>query len=382
MDELQMIREAYGEPAPPTMREMTEARARMSGETRRGRARSGWRLKAGLGVVAVGAAAAAGIATVGSGSPAPPSSRLDLGKQAVLAAAEKAEKQPTGKYWFTDHVTGQSYMMRPKTGSYAIVGAHDEYFSWTGVKTGLGEGFFGRSLPARPLTRQDEAAWRRAGSPSKFRVWSNDHYYTYDRGKTGWEVDDPDPKGGGAFYLNGRKMTVAEIQNLPSDPDALAKLLFTRTAERGVPDRRAKRLDMSKPDVKLRVAADALENTPLPPRVRAGLMRALTEQPGIRSLGAATDPLGRRGVALAADQDPTTVDREYGAPAEEQGTYRVRSELIFNPATGELLSDQEVLTEPGGPYRDRRPGFVVNYWIVRASGWTNTLPRPAAELPF
>ncbi|TDD79171.1 hypothetical protein E1293_24095, partial [Actinomadura darangshiensis] len=180
MDELQMIREAYGEPEPPTLREMTEARAAMLGKPPRTRVRFGWRLKAGIGVVAIGAATAVAIAAVGSGSPAPPSTSApeDLGKRAVLAAAEKAAAQPTGKYWHTDTVDGQAYIIRAKTGTYAITAASTEVFHWTGVKRGMGEAYSDRDLPAHPQTPQDEALWRKAGSPSKFRVWSNDHYYT------------------------------------------------------------------------------------------------------------------------------------------------------------------------------------------------------------
>ncbi|TMR38378.1 hypothetical protein, partial [Actinomadura geliboluensis] len=67
MDELQMIREAYGEPEPPTLKEMTEARAAMLGTPPRTGVRFGWRLKAGIGLVAAGAAAAVAITAVGAG---------------------------------------------------------------------------------------------------------------------------------------------------------------------------------------------------------------------------------------------------------------------------------------------------------------------------
>ncbi|MEO3825945.1 CU044_5270 family protein [Actinomadura sp. B10D3] len=382
MDELRTVREAYGEPAPPTAREIADARAAWEEKPAR-RIRFGWPAGLGLGVVAAGAAAAVAVAVTAQGSPEAPPSRVDLGRKAVLAAAAKAELMPTGKYWYTDQIQGQSYMMRPKTGSYAIVGAHSETFQWAAAKQGGGEAFYGRDLAARPLTKKDEAAWRRAGSPTKFKVWSNDHYYTYGQKTTEWEVDDPDPAGGGKYFVQGtgRTLTVAEIQRLPTDPGVLARMFYT-------PDRdsrnKAVRLRDRKmtPSVKLGITASLLENAPLPPKVRAGLMRALAAQPGIRSLGTATDPLGRTGVALAAEESPSTVDGEFGAPPEEQGTYRARSELVFDPATGELLTEQLVLTEPGGAYRDREPGFVINYWLVRDTGWTDAKPKPPAKPPF
>ncbi|WP_021600368.1 CU044_5270 family protein [Actinomadura welshii] len=398
MDELRTIREAYGEPAPPTAREIADARAVWDGKPAR-RTLFGWPARLGLGIVAAGAAAAVAVAVTAQGSPEAPPSRVDLGRQAVLAAAAKAELMPTGKYWYTDQIQGQSYMMRPKTGSYAIVGAHSETFQWAAAKQGGGEAFYGRDLPSRPLTAKDEAAWRRAGSPTKFKVWSNDHYYTYGQKTTGWEVDDPDPAGGGKYFVQGtgRSLTVAEIQRLPTDPEALATMFyapkpprdskgvrpFERKAGRPLDRKAVRPLDrMSTPSAKLGVTAALLENTPLPPKVRAGLMRALAAQPGIRSLGKATDPLGRKGVALATEDRPSTVDGEYGAPPEEQGTYKARSELVFDPATGELLAEQLVLTEPGGAYRDREPGFVINYWLVRDTGWTDAKPKPPAKPPF
>ncbi|WP_149260490.1 CU044_5270 family protein [Actinomadura sp. K4S16] len=388
MDELRAISEAYGEPAPPTLREMTEARARMFQEpASRRRVRLGWRFKAGLGVVASGAAVAVAVTVTGSGSPAPPAPAVDLGRQAVLAAAEKAAAQPTGKYWFSDQIQGQSYIMRPKTGAYAIVGAHSETFFWSAAERGGGNVGYGRDLPARPFTERDAAAWRRAGSPKEFRVWSNDHYWTYAQKATKWETDDPDGEGGGRFYVQGtggKELTVEEIQNLPDDPDALARMFFTLDTPRDrLIARRAKRASPALPASRwLGVTASLLEDVPLPPRVRAGLMRALAAQPGVRSLGAATDPLGRTGVALAVDNPVAKVDGEFGAPPQERGEYRSRSELVFDKETGELLAEQDVLTVPGGAYREQPPGFVINYWVVRDTGWTDTVPKPPAKLPF
>ncbi len=72
---------------------------------------------------------------------------MDLNKQAVLAAAAKAELLPTGAYWYTDQIQGQSYMMRPKTGSYAIVGAHSETSCGPPRRRAAERRFTGASLP-------------------------------------------------------------------------------------------------------------------------------------------------------------------------------------------------------------------------------------------
>lgn len=399
MDEMRLVRDAYGEPAPPTARETSDARARMFGGERAPRARRvrfGWPVKGGLALVAVGAAAAVAVSAggTGAGTPSPDGARtaqVDLGRRAVLAAAENAARQQVGKYWFSDVIHGQSYMVRARTGAYAVVGAHSEYFRWAGAEPGMGEAFYGRDIPSRPLTPADEAAWKKAGSPSAFRVWSNDHYYTYDLSKTAWEADDPNPRGGGK-WLGGR--TIEEIQALPTDPKALHKMFFSENwegpkGEAKMPEdpavRKAmerRRAEANRPRHKVLRAGNILQDAPLPPDVRAGLMRALAGQHGITAIGEAVDPLGRAGVALASASTAWTVTGEFGAPPEEQGRYASREEIVFDRETGEVLAVQQVLTEPGGPYRDRAPGFVINYSVIRDSGWTDSRPEPPAKPPF
>ncbi|MCW2915003.1 MAG: polymerase, sigma-24 subunit, subfamily [Actinomycetia bacterium] len=132
------------------------------------------------------------------------------------------------------------------------------------------------------------------------------------------------------------------------------------------------------PSLKISVVAAAFENAPLSPTVRAGLMRALVAHPGVRTIGTVTDPLGRSGVALAAEVTPST------SPSAKFKTpdYGSRTELIFDRNTGGLLAEQEVLTKPGGLYRDQKPGFVINYSVTRNSGWTGTKPTPPVKRPF
>jgi hypothetical protein len=130
------------------------------------------------------------------------------------------------------------------------------------------------------------------------------------------------------------------------------------------------------------VAVAALLRTPIPSGVRAGLMRALAGQQGVRAIGHATDPLGRPGVAMASDDRTVTATGEYGGPKAEQGTYRVRQVIIFDERTGALLATQEELTKPGGPYSEMRPGFVINYSAARSVKWTDAKPTPPAGLPF
>jgi hypothetical protein len=388
MDEVRMVRDGYPEPAPPTAREISRAKALVNDSPRRSLPGLRWGL---FGVAAAGAAAAVAFAVIGGNTPAPTPGPVRLDdKGAFLAAAEKAEQQPLGKYWYTDEVAGQSYVMRPKTGTYAITGAYTESFKWWGARSSTGEALYERGLPARPLTTHDAALWRKAGSPSSFPVWSNDHHYTYTTKATKWQVDDKNDRGGGEFL--GEK-SVEDLQNLPTDPDELAKMFLSQTEmsrlAAGIPPGRQPSAEMARklqsfhvnPRAKVSRVAGLLGNAPIPPKVRAGLMRALAKQPGVHAIGHDTDPLGHQGIALASDDSPVTVTAEYGAPKAEQGTYRSRTVIIFDEHTGALLSLQDEVTRPGGPYSEMKPGFVINYTASRSAQWTDTKPTPPAGLP-
>ena len=231
--------------------------------------------------------------------------------------------------------------------------------------------------------------WRKAGSPSSFHVWSSDHYYTYTAKATKWHVDGQDTGGGG--LLGGR--SAEDLQNLPTDPGKLAEMFLSRRAlalramavrpgRRPTPaQERIVRSFRVLPITKVAAVA-ALLRSPIPSGIRAGLIRALAAQQGIRAIGHATDPLGRPGVAMASDDGAVTATGEYGGPKAEQGTYRARQVIIFDEHTGALLSRQEELTRPGGPYSEMKPGFVINYAAARSVKWTDTKPTPPPAPPF
>ncbi|MEU5883178.1 hypothetical protein [Spirillospora sp. NPDC047279] len=380
MDEVRMVRERYPEPAPPTAREIAHAKALLNEPPRRVLPRLGWGLG---GVVAAGAAATVAISLMGgeTATTTPPGTvNLDA-RGAFLAAAANAERQPIGDYWHSDVIQGQSYVLRPKTGTYAISGSLTESFGWWGAKSGMGEGYYGRDLPAHPLDRD---LWRKAGSPSTFRVWSGDSYSTHSTKVTKWQTDGPErgthPRGGGRF-LDGR--TVEDLWKLPADPAKLAALFLNAeqmSAASGA--RPGKGPDEVPSGVPIMRVSSILGTTPLPPKVRAGLMRALATWPGVHTIGRTTDPLGRQGIALAAGERATTVKGQDGGPAADRGTYRSREVIVFDERTGALLSRQDVLTRPGGRYAEMKPGFIIEYSAVRSAEWTAVKPEPPAKLPF
>jgi hypothetical protein len=390
MDEMQMVRQLLEvPPAPLAVRDRVRQLTLAGGgraESRRSR-RTAYGLGAVAAVAAVAAAAVA-VATVGTGaSGKAPNAEKRVGLSAdsiFLAAVTKAAQQPTGSYWYSDSVGYQSYLVLAKSGDYAIAAAGSESFEWTAAKVGGGQLFSGRDLPARPLTGADVAAWRRAGSPKSFRVWSNDHYQTYTQALGPWQADHPQAQPGGRFGFPGFKKagasktgaTIEELNALPTDPGKLAALLFSdRTAPAAIGPQ------------KIMAASGAL-SAPIPSKVRAGIMRALAAQPEVHKVGTVTDPFGRKGVALAAEWPQRTwigafTFKGIHRPGHwnDRG-FTAREELIFNPDTGALLAEQQILVKPGGIYKTAKPGFVIDYSVSRGSGWTDHKPTPPARPPF
>ena len=334
------------------------------------------------GVAAVTAVALA-VSMGGGGTRPSPAATMPLGPDSMFLAATAAmERQPAGEYWFTDQIQGQSYIVKA---GYAVTGGHCETFEWTSVKTSGGNLFYARDLPVRPLTQEDEAAWREAGKPSRFRVWAQGSYETYTTKAGPWQAHQPHT-GGTFFAPDAGDMTPTRLQHLTTDPAKLAKLFFPLTRKAPGPSINSRRPAwFSEPSHVVIAAGEAFGGLPLPPRVRAGLMRALVTQAGVRNLGAVTDPLGRQGIAIGADrpdQRPHFDKKHRITRTMEPAPYGSREELIFDAKTGEYLGDQQVLTRPGGIYSTRKPGFVISYSLERDSGWTSKKPLPPRELPF
>ncbi|MFV2177289.1 hypothetical protein ACFHW2_09655 [Actinomadura sp. LOL_016] len=397
MDEMKAIAEMLDEP--PTRTAENEGRRRLRAEianpgpAARAKARFGWPLKAGLGLVAAGAAAAVAISAVGSGTPpaggggeGTSAAPVDLGKQAVLVAAENAAKQETGKYFFADHEDGQSYVVPTENGSYAIVGALSSTFVAAGLEPGMDVAFYERFPGPRPWTSEDEAAWKAAGSPSKIKVFSGDKWLTFDMAKKApWKLDGTDSQ---SEWLG--QYTLEELRNLPTDPKQLAERFFAPEKLGGEFEARlpkgAKLPEYFKSEEfiaasKIRMVGWRLSSLPTPPKVRAGLMRALMAEPGVKAVGETTDPLGRKGVALTSGGRTVEAEAEYGRPAGQVGSYGTREEIVFDKRTGNALAMQTVLTKPGGPYKDCEPGFIIDYTALRDMGWSDTEPTPPAETP-
>ncbi|MEV5983478.1 CU044_5270 family protein [Streptomyces sp. NPDC052051] len=113
--------------------------------------------------------------------------------------------------------------------------------------------------------------------------------------------------------------TYTYVASLPTDPDALLKLIRDETRGRGQdPDQRA-----------FTAIGDLLAETWAPPRVSAALYKAAAKIPGVTVIHAATDAAGREGVAVA------------------RTAHGRQTQWIFDRTTYAFLGERSVLTEAG-----------------------------------
>jgi hypothetical protein len=102
---------------------------------------------------------------------------------------------------------------------------------------------------------------------------------------------------------------------------------------------------------------------PTSPRLRAALFRVLAELPGVKLLGRQRDRLGRGGIAVAV--------------TPPGGPDRVREELLFDPATSNLLQTQTVLLSTSSASRgpSMPAGTVVGYTEFLSRGVVDSITQ-------
>ncbi|WP_344282256.1 hypothetical protein, partial [Actinomadura napierensis] len=275
----------------------------------------------------------------------------------LLASAKTAERAPAvpGRYWYTNEVTFEYHAkseadalrkLREKASAarganspapaatdgdkappfaYTLVTGQESWLSRTGhdrsrTITGIGAR---TSFP----TAADKAAWRRAGSPDLLSRYGHGGVNNYDEPLR--------------YQIGDVQVTTADLLKLPVTADALGAEMRRRHEA----DKR-KRSDVGSFADYLWWTAQDLLAGPITPGTKAALYRLLADQPGIRSEGAATDRLGRKGVAVSR--------------AEGTGHRR----LVIDPKTAELLAD-EYFRGPGDT-----PSLSMTY---KAMGWTGSL---------
>ncbi|MEU0483569.1 CU044_5270 family protein [Streptosporangium sp. NPDC006013] len=313
---------------------------------RRGRIKPGWGLGT-AGVVAAGLAVAVTLVPGGAGD----RSAEPAARGLLLAAAEQTVKVPTvaGRYWHTRGVnsgglfSGRSsrgvcrdetwVAKSPKDPSWWIV------HSWTRL-----DAVKGAEPPKEGEFSSDQA---------HFTCARGNRALSDETGKTPYasRLNDFAEPGSSWPNVNGKAVSVADIERLPTEPEALKEVLIQWQGP-GMSDKR-------RDEILFEQAAELLLELPAPSEVRAALFRLMADLPEVRSLGGVRDPLGRDAVGVAL----RSCEPSYGT----------ETQVLFDKDTGRLLSVGRSAGEQG--CADLRP---AGWSAVLESGWTDESPKAPA----
>ena len=306
-------------------------------------------LLAGGSAVTAAAVAAAVVLTAApthNGRVGLPFGKAPSARAVLLASAVVASRAPAtaGTYWYVrerdfepaaSHGTKALGSAPPAAAGSkrtfgATVASTEE--SWTGL--GRGRTIINEDVTITFASAADKARWKAAGAPKlaeSGRVTSNYHM------KFLW--------GSG-----GSQLTWAGVQKLPVTAAALNKVLHRMwNAE---PDKAAA-VGFPHPDFSQYLAqwAVILLTGPATPGTKAAIYRLLAEQPGVTMISHVTDPLGRRGVAVA----------------DGGGDY-----LVIDPHTAQVLA---YTSNPVHP--DATIAGTSGVSVYEATGWAKQLGTPA-----
>jgi hypothetical protein len=307
MDELDMLRDVLTKPEPSSAavsRGRHELQQLISGKRRVRARRPGWRI-AGLGLTAAAAAGAVAAAVVMS-----PGTRTGAPPQPRRTAALPQRPAPSGQ---PAQSVQQVLLTAAASAQRAPAGAGTYWY----VRTWAAFNDDHTLMLLETWTTRDGQWWIRDskshGQPVKMA-----------------------PNVLGPFMLGGQELTFSQLQNLPADPAALTRWIVTNAEQHGsksggpLTDKAQERADI------FASLTSLLCTLPDPPQVRATAFRALAALPGVTSLG-----------AVHAGQ---------------------RATLIVNPATGQIIGTNYIVTNEGDEMLQTVPNATVT------GQWTNTLP--------
>ncbi|MFJ2031503.1 CU044_5270 family protein [Streptosporangium sp. NPDC087985] len=285
-------------------------------------------------------------------------------RQILLAAATAAAKAPaSGSYWRTTTINGMD-AVSPDHG-YIIrrTSSKDE---WLAHRPGGQSWWIDQYLGAKPLTRQDQAAWRKAGSPTRWTFPMDTTGYV---GVNSGEVVRAAAEEKEASRLRGKwknsggslmKELIGweEIRRIPSGERELRGYLEQRVTANAKGD--SGQDPQSQESALSAACVEIVFGLPVSPTVRASAYRILAGMPEMKSLGKMKDPLGRMGEAIGYQ-----VDLRPGRTA----TYDVVQ--IIDPSTGLPLAESSTTTVE---LSDGRTAKATSFVAYQRMGWTDAEP--------
>lgn len=427
MDELQLVRDFFGEAPPPDPGMTAAAKARMSvggPAVRRRFARGllsgrphGLLLRLGIPAVAAAAAVAVVVAVVVerptartpvARGPAPALSPgagdiavfqlpagaavggpVGSGRVVLLTAARTAAKaaQPAPeRYYVTPGIVGNFVRVGPPGNRYLVLEVvNTQYWAATNPRDGSPDMSQARYVQA--ASPADRAAWRRDGSP---RMWQH----------VGQETGLADPLspsngwlrplsaapgkliaitaayGAQPFIVGDKSLSLRQLQALPDDPAKLKALLLDGWPGHGSQGTAASYLFQTAP---------AVLEMPVTPAVRSALYKLLASLPGVRSIGAVTDVAGQQGVAVSYTARYSSCGQQLNlrspaVPAALFSSCTIQQVLIIGPNDGMPLAEELRYTQlPAGQHWSA-PDGLFSYEIFGTPYWTNhDRPSPPSK---
>lgn len=150
------------------------------------------------------------------------------------------------------------------------------------------------------------------------------------------------------YQIGEHLLTRAQVLSYPTEPRAIYRRLYSDT-HGGTRTAAAEHVFSE--------IAETLSSDPMPAALRSGFYRALSLVPGLRLTANVRDSKGRVGV---------------GASIIRAG---VQEQIIFDPATAEMLEERKVILNPKLADLTATPGMVINDTTYLGWAITNTAPR-------
>lgn len=246
----------------------------------------------------------------------------------LLAAADKAAASAPGSggYWVTKVEAHQLY----DVGGYHVLG-RSEVETWQPLSNGGDVVFVVRSLGAAPATAADKAAWKAAGSPTKWTLTGPAGRQSEGRGlsaEPGARKVSTMP-GPGFLAIGGTPLTYARIRALPTDPAKLKAYLIKLDDAAGrdgvwTPEQ----IEKWRVEMLFTESWELLAQLPVPPAVRAATYRMLADLPGLTVTQNVKDAKGRPGV-------------EIGYTYRNADGTSAPTGLVIDPDSGSLLARED-----------------------------------------
>jgi hypothetical protein len=249
-------------------------------------------------VVAAAVAVAVGTGGTGGagGGTAPPETAAPSGHEILLAAATTAQRQPdtTGTYWYLKVVS-------------------------------------------RDSTNESATQWETWAQP--------DGQHWYKSGKTGDKaVKMPDP----ARYTLGKTVNFKQLQDLPTEPDALKAWIVEATNNSDVRTSAGEMDPQMKEKHVFYGLISLISQLPVTPRVRSAAFQVIAAYPNVTSLGPVDGGLG---LLISLSEGP-------------------QARLVVDPATSQIRRTNFLVLPQGGLYIAGEGGS-----ITLDAMWTDSRPE-------